>query len=124
MIIKSQLSIEANAVSATAYVTGPLTAGLAAQAIMGCRALPPAVRGVRVDLRGVSILDAHALTMLESYILDWRAERRGTSRVVYPRLRGRDAFVAIPCAIRDEPDAPLQPERDDRVVSTPPYPDW
>ena len=124
MIFKSQLSVEANAVSATAYVTGPLTVSLAARAIMACRALPPAVRGVRVDLRAVSVVDGHALTMLESYILDWRAERRGVSRVVYPRLRGRDAFVAIPCAIRDAPDAELRPERDDRVVLAPPHPVW
>ena len=124
MILRSQLSVEANTVAATAYVTGPLTVGIVGRAIMACRALPPAVRGVRVDLRAVSVCDFRALTMLESYILDWRSERRGVSRVVYPRLRGRDAFVAIPCTIRDAPDAELRPERDDRVVSMPPYPVW
>lgn len=46
------------------------------------------------------------------------------SVVAYPRLRARDAFVAIPCAVRDAPDAELRPERDDRVVSLPPYPVW
>jgi hypothetical protein len=124
VILRSQLSIEANTAAATAYVNGPLTVGLVARAITACRALPPAIRGVRVDLRAVSVCDFRALTMLEAYILDWRFERRGVSRVVYPRLRGRDAFVANPCTIRDAPDAEFRPERDDRVVLTPPYPVW
>ena len=124
MNFRSQLEVEANASSATAYVSGHLTVGVVVRAIMACRALPPAVDRVRVDLRAVSVCDARALTMLESYIVDWRAERRGMSRVVYPRTRARDAFVAIPCAIRDAPDAELRPERDDRVVSMPPYPLW
>ena len=121
MILRSQLFIEASTVAATAYVAGPLTISLVARAILACRALPPDVRGVNVDLRAVSVCDFNALTMLESYILDWRAMRRGMSRVVYPRLGGRDAFVAHPCTIRDAPDAELRPERDDRVVSMPPY---
>ena len=124
MILKSQLSVEAHAFAATAYITGPLTPSVAARAIMACRALPAAIRGVRVDLRAVHVCDLDALAMLESHILEWRAERRGVSRLVYPRLVARDAFVAIPCTIRDEPDAELRPERDDRVVTTPPYPVW
>lgn len=122
MIVKSQVSVEAHASSATAYVAGPLTAGVVVRAVMACRALPPTVRSVRIDLRGVSTCDLDALVMLESYLIEWRVERRGVTRVVYPRLRVRDAFVAVPCTIRDAPDAALRPERDDRVVATPPYP--
>ena len=124
MILKSQLAIEAHSSAATAYINGPLTVTIAARAIMACRLLPPSVRGIRVDLRSVSVCDADALAMLEALIVEWLAERRGVSRVVYPRLRGRDAFVAIPCAIRDAPDAELRPERDDRVVSVPPSLMW
>jgi hypothetical protein len=124
VILRSQLSVEANVAAATAYLTGPLTLGLVARAIMACRAVPPAIRGLRVDLRAVSVCDFRALTMLESYIVDWGSDRRGVSRVVYPRIGGRDAFVALPCTIRDAPDAELRPERDDRVVLTPPYPVW
>ena len=124
MILKSQLAIEAHSSAATAYINGPLTANIAARTIMACRLLPPSVRGIRVDLRSVSVCDVDALAMLEALIVEWRAERRGVSRVVYPRLRGRDAFVASPCAIRDAPDAELRPERDDRVVSVPPSLVW
>ena len=76
-MLKSQLSIETHPSAATAYVSGRLTASLAARAIMVCRALPPAIRGVRVDLRGVTIADVHALAMLEAHIVEWSAERRG-----------------------------------------------
>ena len=124
MILKSQLFVEAHTSAATAYVKGPLTASLAARAIMVCRALPATIRGMRVDLRGVTFAEVNALTMLEAHVVEWSEERRGVSRLVYPRPRARDAFVAIPCAIRDALDAELRPERDDRVVSTPPYPVW
>ena len=124
MIVKSQLSVEAHAFAATAYIKGPLTASLAARAIMVCRGLPASIRGMRVDLRGMTMWDATALVMLESHIIEWSEERRGVSRVLYPRPRARDAFVALPCTIRDAPDAELRPERDDRVVSAPPYPVW
>lgn len=124
VILKSQLSIEAHANGATAYFCGPLNASVAARAILACRALPPEVRGVRVDLRGVTVCDMDALVMLEVLLLDWSSERRGVARIAYPRLPARDAFVAIPCTIRDAPDAQLRPERDDRVVLAPPSPVW
>jgi hypothetical protein len=121
VILKSQLSIEAHVRGATAYVCGPLNASIAARTILGCRTLPPELRAVRVDLRGVTVCDIDALVMLEVLLLEWTSERSGTSRIAYPRLPGRDAFVAIPCTIRDAPDAGLRPDRDDRVVLTPPF---
>lgn len=124
MILKPQLSIESHTGAATAYVSGPLTASIAARVIRACNTLPPAVRGIRVDLRGLSVCDVDALVMLEVLLLEWSSERRGISRIVYPRLGARDAFVAIPCTIRDAPEAELRPERDDRVVSSTPYPIW
>jgi len=124
VILKSQLSIEAHENGATAYVCGPLNASVAARAILACRFLPPDVRAVRVDLRGVTVCDVDALVMLEVLLLDWSSERRGVSRIAYPRLSARDAFVAIPCTIRDAPDAELRPERDDRVVLSTPSPVW
>ena len=124
VILKSQLSIEAHARAATVYIGGPLSASVAARLILACRLLSPDVRNVRVDLRAVTICDVDALTMLEVLLIEWSSERRGVSRIAYPRLRARDAFVAIPCTIRDAPDAELRPERDDRVVSSPPYPVW
>jgi hypothetical protein len=72
-------------------------------------------------MRGVTVCDVDALRMLEVLLLEWSSERRGVTRIVYPRLRARDAFVAIPCANRDAPDAGLPPDRDDRVVLTRPF---
>ena len=113
--------MEAHACAATAYVCGPLNASIAARTILASRALPPDVRGLRVDMRGVTVCDVDALKMLEVLLLEWSSERRGVSRIVYPRLRARDAFVAISCANRDAPDAGLPPDRDDRVVLTRPF---
>jgi hypothetical protein len=124
VILKSQLTIEAHVSAATAYINGPLTVNIAARTIMACRLLPPTIRGICVDLRSVSVCDLDALAMLYSLFVEWRSERRVDSRVVYPRFTGRDAFVAIPCAIRDAPDAELRPERDDRVVLVPPSLVW
>ena len=124
MIITSQLSVEAHRFAATAYLKGPLTASLAVRTIMVCRALPASIRRMRVDLRGMTMWDSTALTMLESHIVEWSEERGGASRVMDSRPGARDAFVAIPCTIRDAPDAELGPERDDRVVAAPPYPVW
>jgi len=116
--------VEAHGRAATVYVSGPLTAAVAARTIFACRTLPVSLRGVRVDLRGVAVCDPDALVMLEVLLVDWSTERRGASRIAYPPIRPRDAFVAIPCAIRDAPDAELRPERDDRVVSPPPSLVW
>jgi ABC-type transporter Mla MlaB component len=124
VLLKSRISMESNARAATAYLSGPLTSAVAARTIFACRTLPAAVRGVRVDLRGVSVWDDEALVMLEVLLIEWSTERGGTSRIAYPPIRARDVFVAFPCAIRDAPDAELRPERDDRVVSPPPSPVW
>lgn len=121
MILQSQLTMEAHASGATAYVSGPLSASLAARAILGCRSLPPDVRHVRVDLRGVTVCNIDALVMLEVLLLEWGSERQGVTRIAYPRIPARDAFVAYPCTIRDAPDAGLQPDRDERVVLTRPF---
>jgi hypothetical protein len=103
-MLKSQLSVEAHRFAATAYLKGPLTASLAARTIMVCRALPATVRGMRVDLRAMTMWDSTALTMLESHMVEWSEERGGVSRVLYPRSSARDAFVAVPCTIRDAPE--------------------
>ena len=74
--------MEAHACAATAYLCGPLNASVAARTILACRALPPDVRGVRVDLRGVTVCDVDALNMLEVLLLEWSSERRGVNRIV------------------------------------------
>jgi hypothetical protein len=124
VILQSRLSIEAHANAASAYLSGPLSLGLTARAITAFCSLPARVRALRVDLRGITVCDVDAMLMLESLIVEWCHERSGVSRITRPRIRARDAFVAYPCTIRDAPDAELRPERDDRVVSSPPHPFW
>ena len=124
MYLTSGLTIESHASAASAYLSGRLSLGLTARAITAFCALPVHVRALRVDLRGITICDVDAMLMLESLLIEWCHERRGVSRLARPRIGARDAFVAVPCAIRDAPDAELRPERDDRVVSSPPSLVW
>ena len=124
MLLTSGLTIESHATAASAYLSGPLTLGLTARALTAFCSLPLRIRALRVDLRGITVCDVDALLMLESLVVEWCHERRGVSRIARPRAAGRDSFVAIPCGIRDAPDAQLGPERDDRVVSSPPSLVW
>jgi len=120
VFLTSGLTIESHTRAASAYLSGPLSLGLTARAISAFCSLPACVRALRVDLRGITVCDVDALLMLESLVVEWCHQRRGVSRIARPRFGGRDPFVAIPCAIRDAPDAPLGPERDVRVFSSPP----
>jgi len=124
VIVRSQVAIEAHAFAATAYVTGPLSASVVVRTVMACHALPSTIRGVRVDLRAVSICDLDALVMLEAHIVEWRAHRRGVTHVLYPPLRARESFIAIPSAIRDAPETGGRPEHDERGLSPASYPVW
>ena len=124
MISPFQLVVETHMTGATAYVSGPFSLAAAARTIAACCRLPRLVRAIRVDLHAVTTWDADALMMLESLLVEWAYERRGAHRITRPSATARDAFVAIPCTIRDAPDSQLRPGCDDRVVSTPPYPAW
>jgi len=119
-----QLVVETHMSGATAYLSGPFSLAVAARTIAACCRLPSRVRAIRVDLRAVTVWDVNALMMLESLLVEWAHERRGAHHITRPRPRARDAFVAIPCAIRDAPDSQLQRGCDDRVVSTRPFPAW
>jgi len=114
------LAVETHLSAATVYLSGPFSLAVAARTIAACCRLPRRVRAVRVDLHAVTVWDADAVNMLESLLVEWARERRGTQCMTRPSSRPRDAFVAIPCTIRDAPDAPLRPGCDDRVFSTPP----
>ena len=122
MVSPFQLAVETHLSAATVYLSGPFSLSIAARTIAACCRLPGHVRSIRVDLHAVTVWDADAVTMLESLLVEWARERRGTHSITRPHSRPRDAFVAIPCTIRDAPDAPLRPGCDDRVFSTPPNP--
>jgi hypothetical protein len=124
VILKSGLTIESHASAASAYLSGRLSLGLTARAMTAFCSLPARIRALRVDLRSITVYDVDAMLMLESLVVEWCHERRGISRIARPRMVVRDAFVALPCANRDAPDAELRPERDDRVVSSTPSLVW
>ena len=124
MIPRSQLVVEAHGSGAAAYVSGQFSLAAAARTIAACLRLPKEIRTLRADLRAVTAWDIDAILMLESLLVEWSRERFGVHRITHPRGSPRDAFVAIPCAIRDAPDAQLQRECDERVVSVPPSPIW
>ena len=81
---ESTLSVESHRSAATLYVTGELTTAGALQAIARADELPENVRALCVDLRGVRRADSHAMRALERGLRDWRASRRGMSRVKLP----------------------------------------
>jgi hypothetical protein len=124
VVLQSRLSIESHARAASVYLSGPLTLALTARAMTVFCGLPMRIRTLRVDLRAITVCDFDAMLMLESLVVEWCHERRGVSRIARPRAGARDAFVALPCAIRDAPEAELRPERDDRVDSSTPSLAW
>ena len=90
MILKSQLSIEAHARSCHGVYLR------AAQREHRRAHDPRRVARSRRDVRGafasicaaVTVCDVDALMMLEVPLLEWSSERRGASRIAYPRLSG------------------------------------
>src|SRR5687767_1048784 len=122
VIPRSQLVVEAPGSGAAAYVRGQFSLAAAARTIAACFRLPKDVRALHADLRAVAAWDIDAILMLESLPVEWSRERFGVHRIAHRRASPRDAFVAVPCAIRDAPDAQLRRECDDRVVSAPPSP--
>jgi ABC-type transporter Mla MlaB component len=81
MSAPSNLTVEAHRSAATVYASGDLTTAAVLRAIATVEQLPPHVRAICVDLRGVRRTDSRALRTLEAFLCRWRAARRGMSRV-------------------------------------------
>src|SRR5688572_19582784 len=77
----STMIIESHRTAATLYATGELTTAGVLQAVACIEGLPDQVRALCIDLRGVRTADSHAMRALEAALRDWRAARRGMSRV-------------------------------------------
>jgi ABC-type transporter Mla MlaB component len=89
----SQFWLESHPQGATLYVRGALSVCAALRALDRCAELPPRVRALRVDLRGVRFFDPSALDAVAHLLGRWRAERTGVTRVKLPRER---TFVSPP----------------------------
>src|SRR5688500_16111093 len=77
----STMTVESHRSAATLYAAGELTTAGVLQAVACIEGLPEHVRALCVDLSGVRSADSHAMRALEAALRDWRAARRGMSRV-------------------------------------------
>lgn len=77
----SRMMVESHRSAATLYAIGELTTTEVLLAIAHMEQLPESVRALCIDLRGVRNVDANAMRTLEVALRDWRAARRGVSRV-------------------------------------------
>jgi len=111
--------IESTDRSATAYVSGGLSMAGFWQVMHECESLPPRVRSLRMDLRGVRLVQTQVPGALKESLQGWRERRQGYTRLDLPaaglscrivsvepdtdRLaaRHRDNSVAIPYTNRD-----------------------
>src|SRR5688500_16086849 len=80
----STMVIESHRTAATLYATGELTTAGVLQAAACIEGLPEYVRALCVDLSGVGNADPHAIRALDMALREWRASRRGMSRVKLP----------------------------------------
>jgi hypothetical protein len=83
-----QFTLEAHTAAATLYLHGTLQPQSAVGAFRACYNLPPAVRRLYVDLRGVSALLPGTSDTVEILLDEWR------------RARGGETCVARPPAVR------------------------
>src|SRR5688572_3621338 len=81
MTSASTMAVESHRTAATLYATGELTNAAVLEAIACVEQLPDHVRALCVDLRGARRSESDALWALELALRNWRAARRGMTRV-------------------------------------------
>ena len=67
--------LESHARGATLYLRGPLDAAAVERAATLCAALPPQVRALRIDGRGLPVADPWTRTALRGIVAAWRSTR-------------------------------------------------
>jgi ABC-type transporter Mla MlaB component len=86
MSSESTITLESHRSAAALYASGALTAEGVLRAMAQVAQLPSHVRALCVDLRAVRVIDDAGLRALDAALREWRAARRGMSRV---RLRSK-----------------------------------
>jgi ABC-type transporter Mla MlaB component len=79
-----QVQLEAHATSATIYVVGILTTDAAHRAELLVASLDRTTRTVRLDLRGVEIIDPMAFVLVARALNRWRDSHRGRLSIQFP----------------------------------------
>jgi ABC-type transporter Mla MlaB component len=79
-----RVSIESHATGSTLYVAGVLAPRAAARFEDEIGVLPASTRVVRVDLRGVVVIDPAAFVRVARSLTHWRDARRGQVLIQFP----------------------------------------
>lgn len=101
------LMFEAHPSALTIHLHGVLSLEAARDLADRCHRLP-AVRVLRIDPHGLWLCDVQALELLAVLLHAWEAARCAIALIPRrppPSRTARDAFVAIPCAVRDAAEA-------------------
>ena len=122
MSSESTIMVESHRSAATLYASGELTADGVLRAIAQVEQLPNHVRALCVDLRALyERPTSRALRALEIALRDWRAARRGMSRVRFPEHPGGASGRRSASRTHGVSSAPLPVERvrnhDDVAIS-------
>ena len=89
--------LEAHAHAATLYVSGPLTAAGALNALRVCEGLPASVLELRVDLRAARLTDATPVQAVAMLLVRWRRAHPGRrSRIELPPVSQRPMVRPLP----------------------------
>ena len=118
MTTESTVMVESHRSAATLYASGELTADGVLRAIALVGDLPNRVRALSVDLRAVRSADERTLRALDIALRDWRAARRGMSRVQLPEhTAARPVALAFPHARRSVAPLPVARVRNQMTSS-------
>ena len=90
--------LESHGSGATLYLTGALSVAGSRRAFAAIQSLPPLVRALRIDMRGIRLFDPAALHFLAVELRGWREDRAGITRVKLPRERWPVFSVPESCA--------------------------
>jgi ABC-type transporter Mla MlaB component len=84
-----QVQLEAHSTNATIYVVGILTSDAALRTELLVASLDRTTRTVRLDLRGVEIIDPSAFVLVARALNRWRDSHRGRLAIQFPERSTR-----------------------------------
>ncbi|HEY4218799.1 MAG TPA: hypothetical protein VGM67_16775 [Gemmatimonadaceae bacterium] len=90
-----QVQLEATTTSATIYLVGMLTNDAALRTELLVESLDDTTHTVRLDLRGVEIIDPNAFVLVARALNRWRDCRRGRVSIQFPERSTRPRRAAI-----------------------------
>jgi len=95
-----QVKLEGHAHSMTIYVTGLLADLAATRTELAVSRLREGTQVVRVDLRGVEIIDPTAFVRVARSLSRWRDEQRGRVMIQFPERSVRESRPPVSLPVR------------------------